>query len=145
MAPRQNLKRENMDDASSEDGSSDSFRKTGKSKRAESLDKGSEEYRRRRERNNLAVKKSRSKTKLKTQQTVERVNQLKQENEMLENKIKILTKELSFLKDLFLAHAGSAHGQNLTDVDLSFLNEDTEPSHFTPNEHKSGDQPSNHA
>lgn len=28
------------------------------------------------------------------------------ENELLEEKIKMLTKELGFLKDLFLAHAG---------------------------------------
>uniref|UniRef100_A0A2L2YJR7 CCAAT/enhancer-binding protein gamma n=1 Tax=Parasteatoda tepidariorum TaxID=114398 RepID=A0A2L2YJR7_PARTP len=121
MAPRNSIKRE-MDDLSS-DCSSDSFRKS--SKRA-GLDKDSEEYKKRRERNNLAVKKSRSKTKLKTQQTVERVNQLREENEMLEAKIKILTKELSFLKDLFLAHAGSAHGQNLTDAELSYLKDEVD-------------------
>ena len=33
------------------------------------------------------------------------VNQLKEENERLEAKIKLLTKELSVLKDLFLEHA----------------------------------------
>ena len=53
-----------------------------------------------------AVKRSRVKSKLRTQQTLERVNQLKTENEMLEEKIRMLTKELGFLKDLFLAHAG---------------------------------------
>jgi CCAAT/enhancer binding protein (C/EBP) gamma len=53
-----------------------------------------------------AVKRSRVKSKLRTQQTLERVNQLKTENEMLEGKIRMLTKELGFLKDLFLAHAG---------------------------------------
>jgi len=46
------------------------------------------------------------KSKLRTQQTLERVNQLKTENELLEEKIKMLTKELGFLKDLFIAHAG---------------------------------------
>lgn len=66
----------------------------------------SEDYRRRRDRNNQAVKRSRVKSKLKTQETLERVNQLKTENELLEEKIKMLTKELGFLKDLFLAHAG---------------------------------------
>lgn len=69
-------------------------------------DGDSEDYRRRRDRNNQAVKRSRVKSKLKTQQTLERVNQLKTENELLEEKIKMLTKELGFLKDLFLAHAG---------------------------------------
>lgn len=103
------------------------------------MDKDSDEYRKRRERNNLAVKKSRSKTKLKTQQTVERVNQLREENEMLEAKIQILTKELSFLKDLFLAHAGAAHGQNLTDSELSYLrNEKDHHALVTTNNDDSG-------
>ena len=84
------------------------------------LDKDSEEYKKRRERNNMAVKKSRNKSKVRTQQTLERVNQLKQENEMLETKIKILTKELNFLKDLFLAHAGTAHNGQI-DIEMSFL------------------------
>lgn len=53
-----------------------------------------------------AVKRSRVKSKLRTLRTLERVNQLKVENELLEEKIKMLTKELGFLKDLFLAHAG---------------------------------------
>lgn len=73
------------------------------------LDKNSDEYKKRRERNNMAVKKSRNKSKMKTQQTMQRVVELKAENERLETKVKILSKELSFLKDLFLAHAGSAH------------------------------------
>jgi len=86
-------------------------------------DKNSEAYKRRRERNNLAVKKSRSKSKMKTQETLERVNKLKVENEVLEAKIKLLSKELSFLKDLFLAHAGSAHGETMQDIDLSIFTE----------------------
>jgi len=87
------------------------------------LEKDSDEYKRRRERNNMAVKKSRSKSKVRTQQTLERVNQLKAENEMLETKIKILTKELNFLKDLFLAHAGTAHAGQMdtNDLNLNFL------------------------
>ncbi|KAH9394578.1 hypothetical protein TYRP_004633 [Tyrophagus putrescentiae] len=71
------------------------------------LDKNSDEYKKRRERNNMAVKKSRNKSKMRTAQTMQRVNELKDENERLETKVKILSKELSFLKDLFLAHAGS--------------------------------------
>ena len=43
---------------------------------------------------------------MKAKETHERVSQLKQENEMLEERIKLLTKELTFLKDIFLAHAG---------------------------------------
>lgn len=76
-----------------------------KSKKSQRMDRGSEEYRLRRERNNMAVKKSRLKSKQKAQDTLQRVNQLKEENERLEAKIKLLTKELSVLKDLFLEHA----------------------------------------
>lgn len=74
------------------------------------LDKNSEEYKKRRERNNMAVKKSRNKSKARTAQTMDRVNELKAENDRLETKVKILSKELSFLKDLFLAHAGHPDG-----------------------------------
>ncbi|XP_063217214.1 CCAAT/enhancer-binding protein gamma [Bacillus rossius redtenbacheri] len=87
-------------------------------------DVNGEDYRRRREKNNQAVKRSRVRSKLRTQQTLARVNQLKTENEKLEEKIKLLTKELGFLKDLFLAHAGSAHGVNLQNVDLEAMLKD---------------------
>ena len=40
------------------------------------------------------------------QQMMEKVTKLKDENEKLEDNIKILSKELSILKDIFLAHAG---------------------------------------
>ncbi|XP_072276275.1 CCAAT/enhancer-binding protein gamma [Pyxicephalus adspersus] len=76
-------------------------------KKGQRVDRSSEEYRLRRERNNMAVKKSRLKSKQKAQDTLQRVNQLKEENERLEAKIKLLTKELSVLKDLFLEHAHS--------------------------------------
>ncbi|XP_077569394.1 CCAAT/enhancer-binding protein gamma [Stigmatopora nigra] len=76
----------------------------GKMKKS-SADKDSDEYRQRRERNNLAVKKSRQRSKQKAMDTQQRVNQLKEENERLEAKIKLLSKELSVLKDLFLEHA----------------------------------------
>lgn len=131
MAPR-NKPSVSCTEESSDDCSKTSFEdscsdmKGGKGSRKAHADKNSDEYRKRRERNNIAVKKSRNKSKLKTQQTLERVNELKKENEMLEAKIALLVKELSFLKDLFLAHAGNAHGQDLAHTDLSFLNETTE-------------------
>ncbi|XP_047470414.1 CCAAT/enhancer-binding protein gamma-like [Penaeus chinensis] len=108
MTPKvEGLSGESGDDSSS--GSSSSRR----------LAKNTDEYRRRRERNNQAVKKSRQKSKLKTQQMMERVTQLKGENEELEENIKILTKELSVLKDLYVAHAGNAHGVRLCEAELS--------------------------
>ncbi|XP_064082112.1 CCAAT/enhancer-binding protein gamma-like [Macrobrachium nipponense] len=107
MAPK-------MEGLSSESGDDSS---TGRSS-SRRLVKNTEEYRKRRERNNLAVKKSRLKTKMKTQQMMDRVTQLKTENDELEENIKILTKELSILKDMFVAHAGHAHGVKLNDADL---------------------------
>lgn len=47
--------------------------------------------------------------------------QLKTENETLEEKINLLTKELSFLKDLFLAHAGSSSGMSFSGMDLEAI------------------------
>ncbi|XP_067652703.1 CCAAT/enhancer-binding protein gamma-like [Haliotis asinina] len=77
-------------------------------KRSRKIDKrGPEEYRKRRDRNNVAVRKSRDKSRFKAKETMEKVSRLRNENEQLEQKVKILTKELSVLKDLFLAHAGT--------------------------------------
>lgn len=85
--------------------------------------KESEEYRKRRARNNIAVRKSRTKTKLRTIDTLKRVNELKAENENLEVKVKLLSKELSLLKDLFLAHAG--HMPDTTGSDTNCANDGT--------------------
>ena len=77
-------------------------------------------YVEKRAKNNDAVKKSREKTRLKAKDTMEKVSTLKQENEMLEERIKLLHKELVFLKDIFFAHAGSKHG--LSDIDMDIKN-----------------------
>jgi len=77
-------------------------------------------YVEKRAKNNDAVKKSREKTRMKAKETMEKVSILKQENEMLEERIKLLHKELVFLKDIFFAHASSKHG--LTDVDMDIKN-----------------------
>ena len=66
----------------------------------------SSEYLAKRSRNNAAVRRSREKARTKAKETMDRVSALKQENEMLEERIKLLTKELTLLKDIFLAHAG---------------------------------------
>ncbi|CAK9820981.1 CCAAT/enhancer-binding protein gamma [Anthophora plagiata] len=129
----------------------ENYTSASKKKRQVSEEEDDEDYRRRRDRNNQAVKRSRVKSKLRNQQTFERVNQLKTENELLEEKVKMLTKELGFLKDLFLAHAGtycnystvflifitqtvpiisgsSQHSVNIQDIDLNaLLADDTKP------------------
>lgn len=65
------------------------------------------EYEAKRAKNNEAVKKCREKAKEKAKQTSEKVTNLCQENEKLEEKLKLLSKELDFLKNVFLKHAGS--------------------------------------
>ena len=76
------------------------------SKNALNVEKDSEEYRKLRERNNEAVKKSRTRTKLKTQSTLDKVEKLRTENCKLEDRIDGLKKELDLLKELFVSHAG---------------------------------------
>ncbi|XP_053618204.1 CCAAT/enhancer-binding protein gamma-like [Plodia interpunctella] len=81
-----------------------------------------DDYRKRRDRNNEAVKKSRFKSKQRTQETFTRVNKLKEENKVLEEKVKTLTKELQFLKELFLAHASNTQNNpKFQNIDLEKL------------------------
>ena len=95
MAPR------NHSSGSESDSSSREMRSSSSRTRV-----GGEEYRVRRDRNNVAVRKSREKSRQTQRETMEKVRRLKQENEDLEMKVKLLSKELNLLKDLFLSHAG---------------------------------------
>ncbi|XP_058790934.1 uncharacterized protein LOC131664084 [Phymastichus coffea] len=70
-------------------------------KQSKSVDKASDEYRRRRERNNIAVRKSREKAKVRSRETEERVKHLVKENDVLRKKVEILTEELNVLRSLF--------------------------------------------
>lgn len=65
------------------------------------IDKNSEEYRRRRERNNVAVRRSRDKTRHKREETEKRVVELEEENKKLQEKLTLLNKEINVLKSLF--------------------------------------------
>lgn len=76
------------------------------SKSVVNLEKDTEEYRKLRDRNNEAVKKSRTRTKLRTQSTLDKVEKLRGENTKLEDRIEGLKKELDLLKELFVSHAG---------------------------------------
>merc|ERR1711994_281484 len=79
-----------------------------------SVKKGGEKYVHKRNKNNDAVKKSREKAR----------KHMKETEKMVEM-IKLLSKELVFLKNLFLAHETSAHGPQLDDVQF-MLEEDVE-------------------
>ncbi|OWF38007.1 CCAAT/enhancer-binding protein gamma-like [Mizuhopecten yessoensis] len=100
MPPKRDMEYDSMSDSDEEMSDGNLCKKSR-------YQKGSTEYTKRRERNNIAVRKSREKSRAKAKETSEQVNRLRSENEMLEQKVQILSKELSVLKDLFLAHAGS--------------------------------------
>ncbi|KAM4738403.1 CCAAT/enhancer-binding protein beta [Anableps anableps] len=73
----------------------------GKSKKR--LDKDSEEYRQRRERNNLAVRKSRDKAKMRNLETQQKVLELAVENDRLQKRVEQLSRELATLRNLLSA------------------------------------------
>lgn len=82
-------------------GSKFKMTRKGSSLKKRQLEKDSEEYRQRRERNNVAVRKSRDKTKMRHIQTESRVQGLTNENDHLKKRVDLLTKELTVLKGLF--------------------------------------------
>ncbi|XP_048584356.1 CCAAT/enhancer-binding protein gamma-like [Nematostella vectensis] len=84
-----------MPNTTREDSKSDS---EGDLKRSGKYD---DEYIRKRERNNEAVRKSRKKAKQRIQETQQRVTELSKENEELRSKVTLLQKELSVLRSLF--------------------------------------------
>ena len=75
--------------------------KATKTKKKRMPDKGTNEYRQKRDRNNVAVRKSREKTKVRVLETEQRVKELEDENQRLQSKITLLSKELNVLKSLF--------------------------------------------
>lgn len=98
MAPRKNY-----DNNGNEGQGEGRSRNNSGSKRG--VPKESEDYRKRRERNNIAVRKSRQLSRQKAKVTQEKVSQLRAENRELEQKVQLLSKELSVLRDLFLSTA----------------------------------------
>ncbi|XP_022782200.1 proto-oncogene c-Fos-like [Stylophora pistillata] len=73
----------------------------GSSSSKKAAEKGSDEYRLKRERNNIAVRKSRFKSKQKYVETQHKVDELQEENARLQSKVDFLTKELNVLRSLF--------------------------------------------
>ncbi|XP_078064446.1 CCAAT/enhancer-binding protein epsilon-like [Mustelus asterias] len=71
------------------------------SKSKKHVNKDSMEYRLRRERNNIAVRKSRDKAKRRNMETQQKAMQYLSENERLRNKVEQLTQELDTLRGLF--------------------------------------------
>lgn len=65
------------------------------------IDKHSPEYRLRRERNNVAVRKSRDKAKLRNLETQQKVVELTADNDRLRRRVEHLTRELDTLRGIF--------------------------------------------
>lgn len=76
-------------------------RRLGKEKGKKSVDRHSPEYRQRRERNNIAVRKSRDKAKQRNLEMQQKMIELSSENERLHKTIDQLTRELSSLRNFF--------------------------------------------
>ncbi|CAI4230183.1 unnamed protein product [Auanema sp. JU1783] len=64
-----------------------------------------ETYLQKRQRNNEAVNRTRQKKRQEETETTAKVEELRQENEQLERKVESLQKELTFLKEMFVAYA----------------------------------------
>ncbi|KAG7262464.1 hypothetical protein CRUP_007176 [Coryphaenoides rupestris] len=83
-------------------------RKLGREKGKKSVDRYSQEYRQRRERNNIAVRKSRDKAKLRNMEMQDKMIDLGAENDRLHKTIEQLTRELTGLRDFFKQLPGSS-------------------------------------
>ena len=89
-----------------------SSRSSRRSSSKKNVPKNSDEYRRKRERNNIAVRKSRFKSKQKFAETQRKVDELLDENDQLQNKVSLLTRELNVLRNLF-ASSGAFKDHNV--------------------------------
>ncbi|XP_029380799.1 CCAAT/enhancer-binding protein delta [Echeneis naucrates] len=76
-------------------------RKIGREKGKKPVDRLSVEYRQRRERNNIAVRKSRDKAKRRNLEMQQKLIELSAENDRLHKTIEQLTRELTGLRDFF--------------------------------------------
>ncbi|XP_041031957.1 CCAAT/enhancer-binding protein epsilon-like [Carcharodon carcharias] len=83
------------------------------SKSKKLVNKDSMEYRLRRERNNIAVRKSRDKAKRRNLETQQKAMQYMSENERLRSKVDQLTQELDTLRGLFrqMPEGGMSHSR----------------------------------
>ncbi|XP_052398659.1 CCAAT/enhancer-binding protein delta [Carassius gibelio] len=76
-------------------------RRLGKERGKKSVDRHSPEYRQRRERNNIAVRKSRDKAKQRNLEMQQKMIELSADNERLHKTIDQLTRELSSIRNFF--------------------------------------------
>ena len=71
-------------------------------------DEKDQEYLDKRAKNNAAVKRAREKSKQKQQQTNNRIQSIRRENDQLEERIKLLSAELQTMKDAYCKYTGKS-------------------------------------
>ncbi|KPJ19744.1 CCAAT/enhancer-binding protein [Papilio machaon] len=84
------------------------------------IDKGTDEYRRRRERNNIAVRKSREKAKVRSREVEEKVKTLLREKEALLKRLEAVSGELSLHKQMYV-HLINLNHPEITELCRSML------------------------
>lgn len=85
------------------------------------IDKGTDEYRRRRERNNIAVRKSREKAKVRSREVEERVKTLLKEKDALMRQLQDMTNEIQLHKQIYMQLMNHTNPE-VSRVCRSFLN-----------------------
>ncbi|KAI5641232.1 basic region leucine zipper domain-containing protein [Phthorimaea operculella] len=84
------------------------------------IDKGTDEYRRRRERNNIAVRKSREKAKVRSREVEEKVKTLLREKDALLKRLEAVSGELSLHKQMYV-HLINLNHPEITELCRSML------------------------
>lgn len=92
------------------------------------LDKGTDEYRRRRERNNIAVRKSREKAKVRSREVEEKVKCLMREKDNLMKRLEAVSGELTLHKQMYV-HLMNMNLPEITELCRSMLNLSGGPDH----------------
>lgn len=85
------------------------------------VDKGTDEYRRRRERNNIAVRKSREKAKVRSREVEEKVKTLLKEKDALLRRLEEMTNEIQLHKQIYMQLMNHSNPE-ITRICRSFLN-----------------------
>ena len=85
------------------------------------VDKGTDEYRRRRERNNIAVRKSREKAKVRSREVEEKVKALLKEKDALMRRLEETTNEIQLHKQLYM-HLMNHSNPEINQICRSALN-----------------------
>uniref|UniRef100_A0A182P5D4 BZIP domain-containing protein n=1 Tax=Anopheles epiroticus TaxID=199890 RepID=A0A182P5D4_9DIPT len=93
----------------------------GRKQQQKVVDKGTDEYRRRRERNNIAVRKSREKAKVRSREVEEKVKTLLKEKDVLIRKIEEKNNEIALYKQLYM-HLMNHSNPEINQICRSALN-----------------------